>query len=269
MASTFDLNNVFVYYIWAINPAQEFSDMLSVLRTDQITLSFGDVTYDPPIDLSALQGSPEVLASTSFKNDTDVTDSAQFQQNKSTTASFSVAISEGVKIGAETTVQTQIPFIAKGEVSLSAEASLSSTQNVGSSETQSFSVNTTINVPPRSRVEASLLISSLSYKGKLNVQMVVGGQIRILFGSTRLVVPIADVITAIQANPPGNWTFTDKTGAKFQLSNGDMAMFSVTDTKQVQFAASGDLQAKFGAKQTVDVKQFNLTDGKLVREFTV
>ena len=89
MASTFDLNNVFVYYIWAINPAQEFSDMLSVLRTDQITLSFGDVTYDPPIDLSALQGSPEVLASTSFKNDTDVTDSAQFQQNKSTTASFS------------------------------------------------------------------------------------------------------------------------------------------------------------------------------------
>ena len=31
MASTFDLNNVFVYYIWAINPAQEFSDMLSVL----------------------------------------------------------------------------------------------------------------------------------------------------------------------------------------------------------------------------------------------
>ena len=245
-------------------------DYLSVLDTDQVTLSLaGDVTYTPDIEVANLQGQPEVLASSSFENHSAVMNSSVFRQSRTTTASFSTSFTEGVKIGAQTKLTTSIPFIAKGEITLSAEGSFSSTQSNSSTDSQSFAVDTTVNVPPNSKVQATLMISSLDYTGMLMANVQVAGRLRINLNGDRQTVQISDLFRAIKSQPPGNFRLTDNTGKTFSFSNEDLARFEVTATNQVLYAATAVIDANFGASQTINVKQFDLATGRMIGESTL
>lgn len=279
MPAIFDLNDAFVYYVDRIllataqkarAPRPGISDYLSALDTDQVTLSFaGDVTYNPDIQVANLQGQPEVLASSSFENSATVTNSSVFRQSHTTTASFSTSFTEGVKIGAQTKLVTKIPFIAQGEVTLSAEGSFSSTQSSSSTDTQTFSVDTTVNVPPDSRIEATLMISSLEYSGVLMANVQVAGRLRINIGGDRQTVQISDLFKAIKSQPPGTFRLTDGTGKTFSFTDSDLARFEVTAANEVLYAATASINANFGASQTINVKQFDLTSGQMVSESTL
>jgi hypothetical protein len=280
MPAILDLNDAFVYYVARILPVpsrkaasaspRAISDYLSVLDTDQVTLSFaGDITYTPDIEVSNLQGQPEVLASSSFENHSAVMNSSVFRQSKTTTASFSTSFTEGVKIGAQTKLTTSIPFIAKGEITLSAEGSFSSTQSNSSTDSQTFAVDSTVNVPPNSRVQATLMISSLDYTGMLMADVQVGGRLRINLNGDRQTVQISDLFRAIKSQPPGNFRLTDNTGKTFSFTNEDLARFQVTATNQVLYATTATIDANFGASQTINVKQFDLTTGRMIGESTL
>jgi hypothetical protein len=283
MPAIFDLNDAFVYYVSQIllpsmsaqkasapQPSRTIRDYLGALDTDQVTLSLtGDVTYTPNIEVANLQGQPEVLAASSFENSASVTNSSVFRQSNTSTASFSTSFTEGVKIGAQTKITTKIPFIASGEVTLSAEGSFSSTQNVSSTDTQTFSVDTTINVPPNSRVEATLMINSLQYEGMLMADVQVGGRLRIEINGDRQTVQIPDLFKAIKSRPPGSFRLTDGTGKTFSFTDSDLARFQVTAANEVLYTANATIDAKFGASQIVNVKQFDLTTGQMVQESTL
>jgi hypothetical protein len=264
-----DLNNAFVYYVARINPGKPFADTISVLAADQVNLVFaGDVTYDPPIDVTRLRGTPELLDSSSFENDTSVQDSQVVRLSGTNTASFSTSFTEGIKIGAETKVTSKIPFLAEGQVTLSAEGSFSSTQNDSSTQSQTFEVVNTINIAPHTRVEASLLISSLQYKGKLSAKVQVAGQLRIAFGDTHFAVDIADVFKAIKSRPPGSFILKDDR-TTYTFTDGELALFEVTETNEVLYRVTAAIDAKFGASQIVKVKEFDITSGRMVKELTL
>lgn len=279
MPSVIDLNDVFVYYVANIlpktaqkakAPAPAIHDYLSVLDTEQVDISFaGDVTYTPDIQVANLQGRPEVLASSSFENSSNVTNSSVFRQSQTNSASFTTSFTEGIKIGAQTKLVTKIPFIAQGEVTLSAEGSFSSTQSNTSTVTQTFAVDTTVNVPPSSRIQASLMISSLDYSGTLTADVQVAGRLRINLNGNRQTVQILDLFNAIKAQPPGNFRLTDGTGKTFSFTDDDLARFQVTAANEVLYGATAKIDANFGASQTVRVQQFDLTSGQMVSESTL
>lgn len=270
MASILDLNNAFVYYVDRINPGRSFADIISVINSSGVELRFAgdasDVRYNPPID--SLLGEPKALLKSTFVNKSDAMDQQTFKHSLTETASFSTSFTEGVKIGAETKLKTKIPFIAEGEVTLSAEGSFSSTQNDTSTQSQAFEFNSTINVPPRSRVVATAMIDSLRYVGTLTAKVQVAGRIFINFGSTSLQVDVADVFKAIKSRPPGNYSVTDKR-TTYTFTDSDLALFEVTPTNEVLFSTTAAIEAKYGASTRIDVQQYDLSSGKMVREFTL
>lgn len=288
MSAILDLNNAFVYYVARILPTVSqktavarktapaptpgIRNYLKALDTDKVTLAFtGDVTYNPPILVEQLQGTPEVLATSTFLNSASVTNTSVFRQSSSTTASFSTSFTKGIKIGAETKLQTGIPFLAEGQITLNAEGSFSSTQSRSSTETQTFSVDTTINVPMNSRVEASLMINSLQYAGTLTAQVQAAGRLGIDLGSNNQTVQISDLFRAIKNQPPGpgGFTLTDDAGNKFSLTDDDVALFEVTPDNEVLYEATATIDAKFGASQTVRVREFSLSNGEMVSQSTM
>lgn len=292
MPTIFDLNNAFVYYFFVIylptvkenrgvptssvsraKPKTLDDFFKTFVNTDQVTLKFaGDVTYNPPIDVASLQGTPDGFAPVTFRNDTSVQNSSVFRESKTTTASFSTSFTEGIKLGAETKLTTGIPFIAKGEVTLSAEAAFSSTQSNSSTDTQTFSIDTTINVPPKSLVKASLLFNSLQYRGSLTAKVKVTGRVRFDFSGIKTTVEIPDLFKAIKKQKLiGNYTHqvSLESGQAFiPFTPKDRDRFTV-NKDEVLYAASATINAKFGASQTVDVKEFDLSSKKMVREYTL
>lgn len=275
MASVFDLDNALVYYVDRLLPGtpSRFADIISVINASGVTLAFAgdpaDITYNPPIEQAlGNSGTPESIDSATFTNNTDAQDTKSFKKGGSITAAFSTSTTQGIKIGAQTTLETGIPFLAKGQVTLSAEGSFSSTSNTTTTQTQTFETQDTINIPPRSRVEVSLVVDLLQYTGTVTAKVQVGGRVFINFGSTSLVKEISDIFKAIKERPPGNFSVTDKR-ATYTFTDRDLALFEVTSTNEVLYTATTAVNAKFGSRQRTDVQQFDLGSGRMVREFTL
>lgn len=273
-SAIFDLNNAFAYYVTQLDSrtrGKSISNLLGALETDRVTISSTpEVTYDPPIDVTGLSGAVTTLATSSFENNTSVQDSAQFSESETATASFSTAVTKGIRAGAAAKVTAKIPLIASAELSVSAEASLSSTQNSSSTQSQTFTINTTINVPPESRIAASLVISSVQYSGTLQAKVLVAGRLGVNAGNDSFNVQVSDVFRAILAQPPST-TFTtpDGRGSSFSFSPADLARFEMSPTGGVLYTTSATIDAEFGTNQRVQIQQFDLASGQMVGESTL
>lgn len=277
-SNVFDLNSAFVYYVNQVDArtkGKNFTNFLDVLNTDQVQLIVtGDPTYNPALSLQSLQGSHQSLATSSFRNSTTVQDTATFNQSETHTAAFSVAVTEGIKLGAQTKVTAGIPFIVGSEINLSAEATLSSTQTTSSTESQTFSINTQINVPPNSRIDASLVIDALQYAGTLTNNVRVAGSLRVTppkGQGNAFSVTMAQLFIALKA-VKGNISFskTDSAGNSFSFTTADLNRFTVTTPpNQVSYQATSNITANFGASQSVQIKQYDLKSGQMVSQSTL
>lgn len=277
-SNVFDLNSAFVYYVNQVDArtkGKNFANFLDVLNTDQVQLTVtGDPTYSPALSLQSLHGSHQSLATSSFSNSTTVQDTATFNQSETHTASFSVAVTEGIKLGAQTKVTAGIPFLVGSEINLSAEATLSSTQTTSSTESQTFSINTQINVPPNSRIEASLVIDELQYTGILTSNVRVAGSLRVTppkGQGNAFTVTMAQLFIALKA-VTGNITFSkkDSAGNSFSFTTADLNRFTVTTPpNQVAYKSTSNITANFGASQNVQIKQFDLKSGRMVSQSTL
>lgn len=272
-ANVFDVNNAFVYYLAVIRNLPNLDNYLNVLQTDQVQITYTNAppVYTPPLAPASFQGTLATLATSNFSNATAVQDTATFDQSETHTASFSVAVTEGIKLGAQTKVKASIPFLASTEVNLSAEATLSSTEATRSTDSQTFSIDTKINVPPASRIAASLVINSLQYNGTVTSQVQVSGQLRVTAPGANFTITMAQLFLAIKAKPPVKpFSKTDKAGNTFSFTATDLNRFQVaTGPNRVFYTATSSISANFGASQTVQIQQFNLSNGKMVSQSTL
>jgi hypothetical protein len=271
--SIVDLNNAFVYYLRDLSNANltNVQNYLNFLKTDDIKFTnTGTPTYNPPIEVQNLNGTLVDFISQGFENNQEGTISSRFNKTESNTATLSVQVTEGLKIGAQSKVEVSIPFIAKAEVNLSAEATLSSTQTSSMSTSQSLGVDTQINVAPRTRVRATLVIKLLQYRGTLTSNVRVSGQLQ--FNNRRGSISMVQIFRAIKAKPPQTpFSFTDQAGNKFSLTSADVARFTVAPAPrgQVTYRVTANVNANFGLSENVRVDQFDDSSGRMIGQFTL
>ncbi|HEX3531011.1 MAG TPA: ETX/MTX2 family pore-forming toxin [Thermoanaerobaculia bacterium] len=271
-SNVFDLNNAFVYYL-AVIKKTTVDNFLSVLHTDGVQLEDAGVPpiYAPALAANNFQSSLEVLASSNFENGSTAEDEFKVILSKDTKAEFSVSATEGIKLGAKATLMTSIPFLFKSEVELSAEANFSSTQTTSSSTTQTFGINDTIKIPPRSRIKASLAIKSLTYTGTLTAKVRVAGQLRSTAPGANFTITMSKLFREINANPPAkDFVLTDKAGHRFSFTKDDVARFTLPiNPPRVFYTATANISANFGASQTVKIDQFKLGSDRLVKTISL
>lgn len=259
---TTNLNNFFVYYLSAIRGVPN-RDFLQLLKTDQVQFTqIGQPIYNPPLKPNRLQSQGNLtLASTDFDNNSSVEDVVTFNQSQSHAATFTVAVTRGITLGAETKVSVGIPFLAADEVTLSAMATLSSTQTIESSDTQTFSTTTQINVPGNSRVRASQTINLLRYTGTVTSDVAVSGLLGFndvpADGPASLQQPISlGIIFGAVKTQTGtiNFSLTDTAGSTFRLTTADVNSIRLASNGAI-FTTTANITANFGSDQSVDVKQ--------------
>lgn len=118
---------------------------------------------------------PNSLYTVGYDNGSNSQDSVVLKRSESTTATFSWSITEGIKIGAKTTIQAGIPKIVDGKIELSTELSLSSTQTKTESKTQTWEVNTNITIPPWTHIDANLIMRAGEQNANFEVDITCGG----------------------------------------------------------------------------------------------
>lgn len=129
------------------------------------------MAIDPIVDISTISSityhiesakiikqGPAELYRKVVHNKTEVPQTSTISGSISTSMQSGWSDSLGVKVGAKTTFETGIPFVAKGEVEVSAEVSNTFTWNGSTTKTQTFSFSTPVSVPPQSSIIA--LVSS-------------------------------------------------------------------------------------------------------------
>lgn len=111
-----------------------------------------------------LQATPDLLKVETYDNShSDVPLESSFEVAKDVTETSRFDFSSALQIGAETTIKTGIPFIAEGEVKLSASLTLSFSKSHETSMTKRYVQHSTVTVPPRKKIskEAKVTRSKL------------------------------------------------------------------------------------------------------------
>lgn len=102
-----------------------------------------------------------------------------FQETSTSTQSFTWSITESLSIGIEISATEGVPAVASSSQKVTVSLSLSSTQGATSSNTQTWQVNTPINVPANSSVKADMVISSQSYDVNFTASVLLQGYVAI------------------------------------------------------------------------------------------
>ena len=131
-------------------------------------VSYGPVTYDG-VPVGA--GKDVSVIETSFTNDSDLQDSQVFDESRETTTTVTWTVTGGLKIAGEGKVTSGLPRLVDGTVAVKPEFNLAISRAQTKTITQKWSVKTTINMPPRSRVTATLSTVEVKYDTNFSVKI--------------------------------------------------------------------------------------------------
>ena len=144
----------------------------------QVTATDQGIAYDgnsPPVDGST------VAYELWYDNGTSVQQSETFQETQTSMQSFTWSITEALSIGIEVSATEGVPNVASSSQKVTVTLSLSSTQGATSSQTQTWQVNTPIQVPPNSSVKADMVISTQSYNINFTESVLLQGYVAIWY----------------------------------------------------------------------------------------
>lgn len=168
-----------------------------VIDTTGVRYDLVDFAYETPNPVQT----PHALASSTYVNDSDVQDSQLFSDTKTTTATFQWTVTAGIKFGAKESVKVSLPEVAdvSAEVSWEISLGLSVAQVLTSTETWQWS--TTINVPAKSRLTASVVLNEARYEPHFSARVVLAGSVG--YHTADRSVAGAQSIAGILAGRPG------------------------------------------------------------------
>jgi len=96
-------------------------------------------------------------------------------KTKSVASTFTWSVTESLKIGAEVSIDAGIPEVISGDIKLTTELNLASTQQQTTKTTDTFKVSHEIVVPPKSKVKAVITITETEVSVPWTAMMHVSG----------------------------------------------------------------------------------------------
>ncbi|MFE4859982.1 ETX/MTX2 family pore-forming toxin [Streptomyces sp. NPDC056670] len=145
----------------------------------QVSAKYQDIIYDANAP-SPVPGQVSSVA-TNYRNGTAVEQTVTYKQSKTTEQDLRISVTESLKIGVTVEVSAEIPAVAKVSETTSIEASLSSTQEFTHKETQNWSVDLPLRIPPKSVVEATLVVGTQKYDIDWTATVTLRGNVAIWF----------------------------------------------------------------------------------------
>ncbi|MFE6687567.1 ETX/MTX2 family pore-forming toxin [Streptomyces sp. NPDC057743] len=145
----------------------------------QVGAKYRGITYDP----SAPSPIPGQVSSvtTNYRNGSAVEQTVTYKQSKTTEQDLRISVTESLKIGISMEVSAEIPAVAKVSETTSIETNLSSTQEFTHKETQTWSVDLPLRIPPKSAIEASLVVGTQQYDIDWSATVNMTGNVAIWF----------------------------------------------------------------------------------------
>jgi hypothetical protein len=199
---------------------------------------------------------PRLLASSTFVNGTDVQDSQQFADTKTTqdqftvtnTKAFSFALTQSFQI----TAKVDFGIVVGGSSTTTFNFNWSTTDTVSHSHTdiQTWTWNVTIYVPPHKRVVSELIIQEGTFNPHFTAKIAVSG-------SAKLVANYIEPIHKVQLDV--EWIMDY--GILFRAFP-DPAVEVVSD-RTIVVTINGIFEAVRGLSYYVDTKQYNIKTEQL------
>ena len=165
---------------------------------------------------------------------------------------------ETIDVGLTVSVSVGVPEVASGSASMSANIGLESTQSDTKTESQTWEIDRTVRVPPRTKVDMMWTVNQQSSAATFYASVILTGNINVMFKDPvdlnnggdnyrQWLVPIDYVFKSLQDNncPTPNYS----------IGSG-----------YVTYAASGECQGESGYNTTFTLKQTPLQTNKGLAE---
>lgn len=168
----------------------------------QVSTTTQSIVYDG--DSIPTDGS-NVAFETIYNNNTQVSNQQSLIETETSTQSFEWSITEALAIGVEISATEGVPAVASSSQKVTVNLSLSSTQKSTVTNTQSWSVNTILTIPPQSSIKADIVIGTQSYNINFTVSVMLNGYVAIwnndkVNGHWLWFIPITQVFSDCIAN---------------------------------------------------------------------
>ena len=142
---------------------------------------------------------------TIFNNNTQVQNQQSLVETESSTQTFTWSITEALSIGVEVSATEGVPAVASSSQKVTVTLSFSSTQSKTVTNTQTWSVNTIVNIPANSSIKADIVIGTQSYNIDFTATVMLSGWVAIwnndkINGHWLWFIPINQVFSDCIAN---------------------------------------------------------------------
>lgn len=121
------------------------------------------------------------LYSIDYDNEIDLPQTVTFSKEEKTETNFAWSITEAVKLGMEVSAKASVPEFVEVATKESVELSLSSTQSIGITRTDTWSLSVPIVVPPHKRVTCNMIAETRNYDAPFTQDVTLKGQVAIWY----------------------------------------------------------------------------------------
>jgi len=142
---------------------------------------------------------------TIFNNNSQVQNQQSLVETETSTQAFTWSITEAISIGVEISATEGVPAVASSTQKVTVTLSFSSTQSKTITNTQTWSVNTIVNIPAYSSIKADIVIGTQSYDINFTASVMLNGYVAIwnndkVNGHWLWFIPITQVFSDCNAN---------------------------------------------------------------------
>ncbi len=130
---------------------------LTVLDRIDFKFDVKDIEYES-VNFEELDTEKDFVARSTFKNPTRATITQEFSKSVSKLCRYEWSVSNSFLVGLTAKFEAKIPLLGASEVTARAEYTHGSTKTWASEKNETYSTNTTIEVPPETSIEAAMCI---------------------------------------------------------------------------------------------------------------
>jgi hypothetical protein len=203
--------------------------------------------------------SPEIIASTSFTNDTDSLITQRFSDRRTTTTTASWSLDHTINLSL--TASASASFVLSASVTASTSISFREQQSGTTSQSQEWSWDASVPVPPRSRVEVNILVQKATYSPRFTAILLIDKSLILrgnLNGKARAIMVIPGLTAGITIEKYSFLSvFLDTSpNAPPDAWRHNMSALKLT--------LSGRFNGVVGVNKIVTAKQFPINSGEQV-----
>ncbi|MFF4409546.1 ETX/MTX2 family pore-forming toxin [Streptomyces sp. NPDC001404] len=147
----------------------------------QVNQKYSGIVYDA----SAPSPEPGEVTSvvTNYRNGTELEQTVEYRQAMLTRRNLKLSVTESLQIGVTSSASVTIPGVADIGQTTTIQTDLSSTKEFGMDKEQEWSVTLPLRIPPKSHVEATLVVGTQEYDIDWTAMVTLTGRAAIWFNN--------------------------------------------------------------------------------------